>query len=157
MWAKLIFFRVELGSELLFTRKWTAEFYRRQGMILNRRCLLRAQKSPAPWLSLPYVQVSSQQGLQITLYCYTSQCFDWMLFNKNKNQLDATNNSVYWSSRSAQHVSDKTMSIIRSVRLQITACGMPVRHPPSHQAHSTTLPPSWPPTRHYNRTPYHML
>jgi hypothetical protein len=34
------------------------------------------------------------------------------------------NNSVYWSSRSAQHVSEKTMSIITSVRLQITACGM---------------------------------
>jgi hypothetical protein len=26
--------------------------------------------------------------------------------------------------RSAQHVSDKIMSIMRSVRLQITACGM---------------------------------
>jgi hypothetical protein len=31
---------------------------------------------------------------------------------------------VYWSSRSAQHVSDKIMSIIRSIILQITACGM---------------------------------
>jgi hypothetical protein len=30
-------------------------------------------------------------------------------------------------------------------------------HLPSHQAHRTTLPPSWPPTHHYNRTPYHML
>jgi hypothetical protein len=35
-----------------------------------------------------------------------------------------TNNSVYWSSRSAQHVSDKRLPFIRSVRLQITACGM---------------------------------
>jgi hypothetical protein len=34
------------------------------------------------------------------------------------------NNSIYWSWRSAQHVSDKTTSIIRSVRLQITACSM---------------------------------
>jgi hypothetical protein len=31
----------------------------------------------------------------------------------------------------------------------------PDRHLPSHQAHSTTLPPSWLPTHHYNRTPYH--
>jgi hypothetical protein len=34
------------------------------------------------------------------------------------------NNSIYWSSRLAQHVSDKTVSIIRRVRLQITAYSM---------------------------------
>jgi hypothetical protein len=37
---------------------------------------------------------------------------------------NTTNNSIYWSSRSAQHVSDKYLPTIRSVRLQITACGM---------------------------------
>jgi hypothetical protein len=82
------------------------------------------------------------------------------------------NNSIYRSPRSAQHVSYKLLPIFRSIRLQITAWGMMsccsgglavmraatwVRHLPSRQTHSATLPLARPPTHHYNRTPYHML
>jgi hypothetical protein len=87
-------------------------------------------------------------------------------FNINQNQLDSKNNSVYWSSRSAQHVSDKTMSIIRSVKLKITVCGMgsccsgglAVRRAAAwsyvlHNKH--TVPPCRPPDRQPTTTTWH--
>jgi hypothetical protein len=39
----------------------------------------------------------------------------------------------------------------------VSRCRTAVRHLTSHQTHSATLPPSWPPTHRYNRTPYHTL
>jgi hypothetical protein len=61
------------------------------------------------------------------IFSSTSGSPRWSPSLRNQDQLDATNNSIYWSSRSAQHVSDKYLPIIRSVRLKIRACVMVCR------------------------------
>ena len=57
----------------------------------------------------------------------------WQLAGKviQKNQLDAT--MIYWSIRSAQHVSGNILPIIRSVRLRYLRCRSPSPYPAQQQ------------------------
>jgi len=74
-----------------------------------------------------------------------------------KNQLDAT--IIYWSVRSAQHVSGNLLSIIRSVRLRflqhmVSCCFDGQGFDERQRGHVAALRN---PAYHNNRTLYHTL
>ena len=68
------------------------------------------------------------------------------------NQLDAT--MVYWSIRSAQHVSGNILSIIRSVRQIFTAYGILLSWAGRRWAAAWDAAAHRLPTHHHNRIPY---